>query len=200
MKLRAATPMLLLAFLFCACGPAEEPAAPEQPPADAGPATEQIDPDDAAILVRPFTAEQIRDEWVEGFTLTMRRVRSGQEGRDRWTVVQADADGVEIEFAAIDEAGDVLGQPRVERSSWLELRDHAAFPADRTTRESVVRETPLGMLDGWLYTRRDPDVGTTTEFFFAESLPGAPVEMTVRRGDQVVMELAQIERSKPGEP
>jgi hypothetical protein len=199
MKLHTAIPTFLAALLLCGCGPADEPSPADESPAAAVPGTEQLDPDDPTILVRPFTAEQIRDEWVEGLTLTMRRTREGQEGVDRWTVTQADADGVEIEYAALDESGNVLGRPRVERSSWTELRDHAAFPADRTTREAVTLETPLGVLDGWLYTRRNPDDATVTQFFFAAALPGAPVRMEVRQGDRVVMKLEQIERKKPGQ-
>jgi len=58
----------------------------------------------------------------------------------------------------------------------------------------------MGDLEGWLYTVDDPDQGTVSELFFADALPGAPVQMTVRQGGQVVVELEQIARQRPAQP
>jgi len=73
----------------------------------------------------------------------------------------------------------------------------ALFPADRTRREKVTRDTPLGELEGWLYTVENADAGTVSEFFFAEKLPGAPVHMRVTRDGEVLTEMTQIERHRP---
>jgi len=159
---------------------------------DGGPAAEQ-----SSILPRPFTAEQIRDEWVPGLTIRFRRTTPGEVTLERWTVLAADEDGVAIEFAGIDGAGNPVGRPEVRRAGWVELRDHASFPADRATREEATRETPLGLLDGWLYTVRDDEAGTLTEFFFARKFPGAPVLMRTTRGGDPVLELTQLERVRP---
>jgi len=75
-----------------------------------------LDPEDPLLLERPFTAEEIRDEWVEGFQLTIRRSGPDGEGIERWTVVAADSDGAEIEYATLDENGKVEGEPPVRRS------------------------------------------------------------------------------------
>jgi len=201
--LRSFLPALLACLLFGCGAPAPddggageppEPSAP--PPADAGPPA-QAETEDSGFLPTPFTAEQIRDEWIPGLTLVMKTDTAEGGALERWTVVAADAEGAEIEFLQIDAAGHPAGEARVTRSGWVELRDHASFPADWATREAATRDTALGKLDGWLYRVPDEAAGTVTEFFFATSLPGAPVHMAVLKDGQPVMTLAQIERQRP---
>lgn len=155
--------------------------------ADEAPAEDQ--------LPRPFTAEQIRDAWVEGLTLELRRVMQEGETRERWTVVSADAEGAVIEFAPVDAKGQVTGDSARHRSTWNELRDHATFPAATANRTEATRETALGEFDGWLYTVTDAAQGTVTELFFARALPGAPLEMKVTQAGRTVMEMTQVSRS-----
>ncbi len=160
--------------------------------------------DEAALpdthLPTPFTADEIRLEWIEGFELVMRRSSPDGDYLERWRVVSADDEGVEIEFAAIDGLGETVGEPRRQRSGWEELRNHAVFAADRASRTWVVETTPLGELEGWLYSVREPEGDTVAHYFFAESLPGAPVRLRVVSGDEAVLELVQIERFRPSEP
>jgi hypothetical protein len=157
----------------------------------------QLDQDDPSILQRPFTAEQIRDEWVVGFSIDMARRSPERELVERWTVVAADAEGVEIRYVPLDAEGKPAAEGIVERSTWIELRNHASFPADSSTVEKVTRETALGSLEGLHYTVRDEKAGTVTEFFFASSLPGAPVQMRTTRHGQIVLEISQVARSRP---
>lgn len=156
-----------------------------------------LDPDDPSILMRPFSAEEIRDEWVPGFRLLMRRSYPERTRIERWTVVSADDAGVEIEYATIADDGSVEGEPSVSRSAWTELRDHAAFPAAHTTREWVSRETALGDFEGWLYRVAVPGAAVINEFFFVPELPGAPVHMRTLEGDATVLELEQTARLRP---
>ena len=186
--------MLLLLLATLAWGCAGE-VSTEESTASAS----HLDPDDPTILRRPFTAEQIHDEWVEGFALTMKAVTPAGESAEHWTVVAADDLGVEIERIAVDRYGEPLGEPSTEHSGWIELRDHATFPAATSRVEAVTRETELGALEGWLYTVDDPQAGTVTEYFFAADLPGAPVQMSVSRDGEVEMEMRQVERHQPSE-
>jgi hypothetical protein len=55
------------------------------------------------------------------------------------------------------------------------------------------------MLDGWFYTVRDNAHGTVTEYFFADSLPGAPVQLRQTLDGKLVMEMEQVRRSRPGD-
>jgi hypothetical protein len=176
---------LLCALLVVfGCGTSPEPVPP------------QLDPTDPTLLQRPFTAEQIRDAMVEGLVIEVFQRTDSGEARQRWTVITSNADGVDLEYAILDESGAVVGQPQIERSSWIALRDHASFPASTSTRETITRDTALGRLDGWLYTTHDDAVKARTEAFFATSFPGAPVEMTAWNGETVVAEMRQLTRSQ----
>jgi hypothetical protein len=187
-------------LVLAAC--AGQPGGPEPAPSDDGAAavvSAAPEPAEGAILERPFTAEQIRDEWTPGFRLVMRRSTPGETRLERWTVLAADAEGVEIEFAALADDGAVSGEPVVQRSTWLELRDHASFAAAGASREWTTRDTALGALEGWLYRVREEGSEAVSEFFFVPGLPGAPVQMRTVEGEQTVFELEQIERSRPTE-
>jgi hypothetical protein len=170
-----------------------------------GPQAQPVEPDvsrpdpPADRLPTPFTAEQIRDEWIEGFQLVMRRQDADGEHLERWRVVEWDSEGVSIESVSIDGLGELITEPTVQRSGWTELRDHASFPADRTTRNRESRQTLLGDFDGWLYTVEDSEQGTMSRFFFADSLPGAPVHFDVVKDGSVLMELEQMERFRPAD-
>lgn len=184
--------VLVVVMFAVACGAGSEPeavVAAEDTPKEVDPLP--------ALLDRPFTADQIRDEWIEGFQLRIRRWTPKAEIFELWTVIDANADGVDIESKAMDEAGASEGEARVQTSTWVQLRDHASFPVDRATRESVSRETPLGELQGWLYTVSDPSTGAVTELFFAETLPGAPVFVHVLSGGEIVEIFEQVERIRP---
>jgi hypothetical protein len=193
---------VMLALLAFGCGgenPADE--ATLQTSTAVSPAPPQggaeLDPDDPTILVRPFTTEQIRDEWVPGLRLLMRRTTPEGTRVERWTVIGADDEGVDIEYATISDDGTVDGEPPVERSTWIELRDHATFPAAQSTREWVARTTQLGDFEGWLYRVADASADTVQEFFFVPELPGAPVQMRILKGDTTIFELEQAARLRP---
>lgn len=185
---RAVLFVLLLSCL--GCGGADETTTAPQAAMD-------VDPEDATILMRPFTADQIRNEWVEGFRLLMRRSSSEETRIERWTVVAADEEGAEIEFATVADDGTVVGEPTAVRSTWSELRDHAAFPTAYSSREWVSRSTMLGDFEGWLYRVTDPDSAVVSEFFFVPSLPGAPVQMRILEGETTILELEQTARLRP---
>ena len=152
---------------------------------------------EASTLPTPFTAEQIRDEWVVGFEVVMRR--NGPEGEflERWRVVDADLETVSIEGVVVDALGEPIGEPLVGRSGWTELRDHAAFPAERGIRIRDHRSTALGSFDGWLYVIQDEDGEGATRYFFADALPGAPVQVEAVVGEHSETVLEQIERFRP---
>lgn len=189
--MRRSAPFILVSILLiCGCGGNDRPVEVAHAPAD-------LDPEDPTILKRPFTAEEIRDEWVPGLRLLMRHSFPEDTRIERWTVVAADEEGVEIEKATIADDGSVEGEPPVSRSSWIELRDHASFPASHSTREWVSRSTALGDFEGWLYRVADPDAATVQEFFFVPTLPGAPVQMRILEGEATVFELEQTARLRP---
>jgi hypothetical protein len=152
------------------------------------------------ILERPFTAEEIRDEWTVGFELRARRWTPDSESFERWRVVYADDAVVDIESTEITTSGDQVGEPAIGRSTWIELRDHASFPAERASRSRRTLATMLGKHEGWLYTVTDPDNGAVSEFFFADACPGAPVMYRTMVDGEELFRFEQVERSRPEEP
>lgn len=190
-------PLFAWVVLVGGCGSPEQPAKPEAEAVPAAPVVE-TDPDDPTLLRRPFTAEEIRDAWQPGLMLEVIQRTPQGASAERWTVIAADLDGAEIEYLKIGQDGKPEGESRTGKMTWIELRNHASFPVQNATREEAVRETRLGMLDGWLYTVTDPGAGTVGELFFARSLPGAPVQVRVRKGDDLVMQMDQVTRKSPG--
>jgi len=192
MKMPTPCIVLLAALCVAACGTGSEEVVTEA--REASP----VKPEPViTLLERPFSADQIRDQWVEGFRLKIRRWTPEAEAFEEWTVVSADADGVDIESFIFDGEGGVVTESSTQRSTWVQLRDHASFPADRATREAVTRDTSLGELSGWLYVVGDPSGEVVTEFFFAEALPGAPVTVHVIKRGELAEIFEQIERSRP---
>jgi len=180
--------MLIGALVLGGCGGTASP-----------PAETSGDASSPELLPTPYTAEQIRDEWVPGLSLRVRSVLPRAEVYERWTVLSADEAGAEIEYVDLDDQGQTSGEPRTEWTSWTELRDHGSFEAGNAERERVSRETPLGSREGWLYRVHDEDEGTTTELFFADDFPGAPLYMATRRGDELLIEFEQLSRDRPGD-
>ena len=133
-------------------------------------------------LPTPYTAEQIRDAWVEGFELMTRKRSAGGETYTLTRVFAATEDRFSMYEVEVDKNGrpKTQGQKARYNGTWVELRDHARFPAARASRERAEWDTPLGNLEGWLY--RVEGEGGMTEFFFADDLPGPPVVYR-RQGD-----------------
>jgi len=203
MTRHAAELIVILFLMTLGCGRGEEPTdnAETGDAIDAAATTAspvELEPDDPSLLRRPFTADEIRDEWVEGFRLLIRRTTPAAVKIERWTVISADDEGAEIEYATLDEDNNVADSG-VLGTTWVELRDHASFPAATATREWVTRATGLGTYDGWLY-RVAGDGGAVEEYFFVPSLPGAPVQMKIVNGDHTVFELEQMARLRPDAP
>jgi hypothetical protein len=192
--------MVIVSFALCLVGPVWSNGSSALPAQQTEPAVAgQLErgSDDTGLLPWPFTAEQIRDEMVVGFEAMVSTRTQGREELLRWRVVAADDEGVGIEFTPVDAAGEPVGDSVVQHSGWIELRNHASFPAERSSRKRTVRQTQLGELDGWLYTIVDEEVGSVSEFFFALDYPGAPVHMRVVRNGETVMEMEQLTRSRP---
>lgn len=196
-RVAALLPLIATSAVAVSCGvafvghaPAAEPtAAPER-------VAGMVDPADPSRLQTPYTSDEIRDGWVEGLEIVMRRWTPEGAVRERWTVVEADDAGCVTRIERLGPDGLPAGEPVSGRSSWDELRRHASFPAERAQRRWEDRETALGALEGWFYSVEDPDAGTVTEFFFADRYPGAPAWMRMRTGDDVVIELEQVQRGR----
>ncbi|MHC5114624.1 MAG: hypothetical protein ACYTGP_09375 [Planctomycetota bacterium] len=148
----------------------------------------------------PFSAEAIRDANPTGTELVFRVEHPGTPATlHMMKFISTDERGAVIVSEERSLDGKRIGEPEREESTWEELRDHAAFPAHRTTRSLATREVPAGRFDCWLYqVVQEPteeeieelghDPGTiTNRFYFASERPGPPILFSTVHGNKPVM-------------
>ena len=144
----------------------------------------------------PFSAAEIRDAFVPGLELRSLITRAGAEpyilARRN---LSADADGGAYEVWTESPEGVALTEREQGRATWLELQEHASMPADATTIDPVEIDLPMGRFEGRRYTRVSGD--TVDTFWFAMSLPGAPVRIESRVGGEIRFSSTAIEERRP---
>jgi hypothetical protein len=158
--------VLLSVALINACsGASHAPPTSEPPPSPA----EAYEPGDT--FPTPYSAEQIRDATRPGRSYT-------------WRIENGNAPAVErqITFGPTDATGAELSSDgEVRRVTWEELRKHAEFPrAAVTTRDETIT-TPAGTFECVVYVVAR-GAGEISTFYFAKSMPGAPVLFFVDKG------------------
>jgi len=143
-------------------------------------------------LPTPFTAAEIREGCSPGRTLRIRIERAGEDPVIRVVrYVEIDADGAVQESWAEGLDGSRLSDPERERSTWLELQEHASFPVASTERIEEGLTIPAGRFACLRYTRTDPDA--IWRFWFARDLPGQPVRFEREADRQIVFSATLIE-------
>jgi len=139
----------------------------------------------ATELPTPFSAEEIRTASPNGHTVeTVTEEFGTVSARRRTTFLDVDATGATMRMAALDAAGDEVGDAVSHRAAWTDLQAHASFPADQTTRIREQVDTPLGLLDSLRYEVRRGDEQMT--FWFALEHPGMPILMAIARDGELV--------------
>jgi hypothetical protein len=160
---------------------------PKAPGAD----PHQLSADD---LPTPFSAAEIRDGCPPGRTLRFRMERPGQDPVVRVSrYAETDTDSAVQESWTEDLEGRRLSDPKLERSTWLELQEHASFPRATTVRTEEELEIPAGRFACLRYTRTDPDA--IWRFWFALELPGQPVRYEREASGQIVFSAALMENT-----
>jgi hypothetical protein len=133
----------------------------------------------------PFTSAQIRAAYHDGHTLDIVTTRDGEVVDRRRTVyLEPDEQAVSIHVSTLGADGDPIGEAMTARSTWDDLRDHAAFADDVTslTRETI--ETPLGRLECARYDVASGEV--TLVYWFSDEYPGMPIRYaTMSAGREV---------------
>jgi hypothetical protein len=143
----------------------------------------------------PFSAAQIRDAWEIGRVVRSLVTRRGDEDVVHVTRnLAADEDGGTYEVWTESADGTRLSEPDQGRSTWLELQRHASMPIDATTIEPMTVDVPMGRYDGVRYTRTDGD--KVDAFWFALSLPGAPVRFESRAGGALMFSSIAISEER----
>ena len=161
---------------------------------------EQTTPGQAARTApTPYTAEQIREANPRGTRLVFRLERTGEPTvLNVMAFVGGDTHNAVTESRVMSLAEDPIGDVGRSESTWVELRDHGAFPADRTRRKRTTVTVPTGTFDVWRYTvQSGPDgANAVTDFWFALDRPGPPVLMETRTGSEIKLRMVLIEDSR----
>jgi hypothetical protein len=152
------------------------------------------------LAPHPYTPDQIRRANPPKTVLVHR-----MEGADG-TFIQtmsflrpADEKMTSIQIKRMNENGKTLSQPEESRATWVELRDHASFPAARTVRTQDQIETPAGRFDCLLYTVRgeEPANPTIARLWFAFDQPGPPVVYETELDGRILSRMVLLERRQP---
>lgn len=183
---------VVIALRLAGCGgstaqwsePADEVAAVEPPP-------------ESTSAPVPFSASEIREATPAGRTMRVRLESNGEVQYQRWRFEEADLEGFQFSVTETDAEGQPTGEPQSSEGTWEGLESHGRFPASHTTIESTEVTTELGTLTVRLYTVNVPERGETHRFWFADDLPGAPVQMTVDAGEQRVSSMRILSNETP---
>jgi hypothetical protein len=144
----------------------------------------------------PFTADEIRAGCPAGRTIRLRVDAPGEPPFlrvNRFT--ECDEAGAVFERSRQSLDGSPVGEPEAQRVTWLQLQQHASFPAEVTTIAAERIATAIGERDCLRYTVRD---GPTEElFWFAMDLPGMPVQVHTRIDDEVVATVSVVDNTMP---
>jgi hypothetical protein len=117
------------------------------------------------VISAPFTWQQIREATKNGRTYRYRVEVPGKPPKERvLTFTKVDETGAEI-FA---------GGDAPKRIGWPALQKDAEFPKDKVTVREESVKLPGGKFECMVYEVRG-DAGETWTYFFAKTLPGAPV-------------------------
>jgi len=145
-------------------------------------------------LPTPFSAAEIRDACGPGRTLRFRLERAGADPLIRVTrFTGGDAEWAEADSWVESVDGLVLGEPEASRSTWLQLQEHASFPAAETVRTEEELTTPAGTFACLRYDRTDPD--GTWRFWFARDLPGQPIRFENELSGKVVFSSTLVQHT-----
>lgn len=198
---RAAALGLLLGTLMMGVSAYGQPAPPAaSATAEAG---KPIGPEPKWAPV-PFTAEQIRQATSSGRTYHFLVEAAGQHPVMRTIqFTEVTDEGAKVSAKAVRVDNDEVVQPvGGGPTPWGDLVRHAHFPDSQTKRTDAEIKVPAGTFDCWLYTVTERTDGkeTVNRYWFAKTLPGAPVrhEVLVDGTAQSVMRLMKHE--KKGRP
>ena len=145
----------------------------------------------------PYTSAQIRAAHPSGTTVRWQMKQAGERAPDQvMEFVECGPNSALVRQWG-ERDGEVVGGVVEARSTWDELRDHARFDAEMTTREAATVTVAGGTFSCWLYSVREvARPGVVQRFFFAHERPGPPVlyVLTSDGEEQLRMELLDYRR------
>jgi hypothetical protein len=153
----------------------------------AAPAPTAEDKPKGPVHPAPFTAKQIREA-----------TKNGRTYRYKVDVPNKPSKEHVITFRNVDEGGaEIQSGSTAKRMSWMSLQQDAEFPKDKVTTHEEKHATPAGKFDCIVYNVAGEE-GEVSIYYFAKTLPGAPVLFFVERNGKRLRTTTLIEHT-PGQ-
>ena len=130
----------------------------------------------------PFSPAEIRAGFVLGTKIVLSIKTPAGTVHEHWESVAVDESGMTIASTVYTPEGTLVKDEGPGTSTWAELALHAVFPAAQTVQEDVVWKSPLGTFPCWKYTIVEEETGTVKRLYFAKTMPGPPLFMSVVQG------------------
>lgn len=143
------------------------------------------------IAKPPFTAEQIRDATQAGRTYIYEVESQGHTITRRMLFREVTESSAKIESVTYGDDGTPVDDPATSEDTWDDLVGHASYPFEQTKVTQARCRVPAGKFDCMVYTVTDGAEVTVAKF--AKSLPGAPVSLVIKNGDQTVMKMTLLD-------
>lgn len=144
----------------------------------------------------PHTAAQIKEATRVGRKYTF-KIEAPDEPAQlqvmEFTAVTPE--GATLKQSTLNEDKTPAGEPVEDQVTWADLESHAHFPKDTTRVSEEELTVPAGTFPCKVYRVTEAEMVNT--FWFAKSLPGAPVKVEAREGDKVVFTMTLIEHVNP---
>lgn len=137
------------------------------------------------VAPAPFSWEEIRAATKSGRTYRYKVEVPGKPPKERTlTFTKVDDDGAEI-----------IAGSSAKRLGWPALQKHAEFPKDRTTNREETVKLPAGKFDCMVYEVKGED-GEVSTYYFARTLPGAPVLFYVEQDGKRVKTTTLVQHTQ----
>ena len=147
----------------------------------------------------PYSAEQIRAATSPGSQIRFHVGAPGAQALNQTiTFTQPTAEEVTVTVKMENDSGEPLGKASSNTVAWTSLQSHASFVEADTTIARLEHETRLGTSECWQYTVTTvkKKVSTTSEYWFDVHRPGPPIELTQRRGGEIIFRMEMIEDTR----
>lgn len=144
----------------------------------------------------PYTAAQIKEATHVGRKYTFKiEVPDEPSQLQVMEFTAVTAEGATLKQSTLNEDKTPAGEPVEDQVTWADLESHAHFPKATTRVSEEELTVPAGSFPCKVYRVTEEEVVNT--FWFAKSLPGAPIKVEMREGDKVVFTMTLTEHVNP---
>lgn len=144
----------------------------------------------------PYTAAQIKDATKVGRKYTFKvEVPDEPAQLQVMEFTAVTAEGATLKQTTLNEDKTPAGEAIEDQVTWADLESHGHFPKDATRLTEEELTVPAGTFPCKVYRVTEAEIVNT--YWFAKTLPGAPIKVEAREGDKVVFTMTLTEHVNP---